>query len=159
MSTFFYLTNFGLFVRWFLVLFMSCFFIFVFSVIAFFLFHVCFLLFFFFSSRRRQTRCALVTGVQTCALPIFRRWLYPSYDASGVGGLASTGHFLPRLLARRRRLLRPHRQQLSVLPHLEQPRRLDQVAELAVAVVARVERALVADVAADRKSTRLNSSH
>src|SRR3546814_6582167 len=38
------------------------------------LFCVCFcLLFFFFcSSRRRHTRCALVTGVQTCALPIFR---------------------------------------------------------------------------------------
>src|SRR3546814_17376296 len=30
-------------------------------------------LFFFFSSRRRHTRCALVTGVQTCALPIFRK--------------------------------------------------------------------------------------
>src|SRR3546814_17436495 len=28
------------------------------------------LTFFFFSSRRRHTRCALVTGVQTCALPI-----------------------------------------------------------------------------------------
>src|SRR3546814_4469158 len=28
-------------------------------------------LFFFFSSRRRHTRCALVTGVQTCALPIY----------------------------------------------------------------------------------------
>src|SRR3546814_5194281 len=28
---------------------------------------------FFFSSRRRHTRCALVTGVQTCALPICRR--------------------------------------------------------------------------------------
>src|SRR3546814_700472 len=26
---------------------------------------------FFFSSRRRHTRCAIVTGVQTCALPIF----------------------------------------------------------------------------------------
>src|SRR3546814_4335379 len=26
---------------------------------------------FFFSSRRRHTRCALVTGVQMCALPIF----------------------------------------------------------------------------------------
>src|SRR3546814_15007148 len=26
---------------------------------------------FFFSSRRRHTSCALVTGVQTCALPIF----------------------------------------------------------------------------------------
>src|SRR3546814_4068016 len=28
---------------------------------------------FFLSSRRRHTRCALVTGVQTCALPIY--WL------------------------------------------------------------------------------------
>src|SRR3546814_9437100 len=28
---------------------------------------------FFFSSRRRHTRCALVTGVQTCALPICNR--------------------------------------------------------------------------------------
>src|SRR3546814_9127819 len=28
---------------------------------------------FFFSSRRRHTRCALVTGVQTCALPISRQ--------------------------------------------------------------------------------------
>src|SRR3546814_5111658 len=26
--------------------------------------------YFFFSSRRQHTRCALVTGVQTCALPI-----------------------------------------------------------------------------------------
>src|SRR3546814_2335568 len=32
-------------------------------------------LFFFFSSRRRHTRCALVTGVQTCALPISRNIL------------------------------------------------------------------------------------
>src|SRR3546814_5102574 len=28
-------------------------------------------MFFFVSSRRRHTRCALVTGVQTCALPIY----------------------------------------------------------------------------------------
>src|SRR3546814_20724272 len=28
---------------------------------------------FCFSSRRRHTRCALVTGVHTCALPIFDR--------------------------------------------------------------------------------------
>src|SRR3546814_10824187 len=33
---------------------------------------------FFFSSRRRHTRCALVTGVQTCALPI---WLQLSDGA------------------------------------------------------------------------------
>src|SRR3546814_14607442 len=36
---------------------------------------------FFVSSRRRHTRCALVTGVQTCALPIFRTrpWKTPSF--------------------------------------------------------------------------------
>src|SRR3546814_9178680 len=28
---------------------------------------------FFFASRRRHTRCALVTGVQTCALPILNQ--------------------------------------------------------------------------------------
>src|SRR3546814_4644087 len=31
---------------------------------------------FFFSSRRRHTRCALVTGVQTCALPILLSYLF-----------------------------------------------------------------------------------
>src|SRR3546814_11711532 len=31
------------------------------------------LVFVIFASRRRHTRCALVTGVQTCALPIFGR--------------------------------------------------------------------------------------
>src|SRR3546814_6405204 len=34
------------------------------------LWSIVFWLCFFFSSRRRHTRCALVTGVQTCALPI-----------------------------------------------------------------------------------------
>src|SRR3546814_10029405 len=33
---------------------------------------LCYFFMFFFSSRRRHTRCALVTGVQTCALPIWR---------------------------------------------------------------------------------------
>src|SRR3546814_8397718 len=46
-----------------------------FSLWALQVIHVCYfcvkwLDFFFFSSRRRHTRCALVTGVQTCALPI-----------------------------------------------------------------------------------------
>src|SRR3546814_5822089 len=35
---------------------------------------VCIYMLFCFSSRRRHTRCALVTGVQTCALPIFPRF-------------------------------------------------------------------------------------
>src|SRR3546814_6625400 len=37
---------------------------------------LCVLCVFFFSSRRRHTRCALVTGVQTCALPICRTDLH-----------------------------------------------------------------------------------
>src|SRR3546814_1691799 len=36
-----------------------------------------------FSSRRRHTRCALVTGVQTCALPI--------YDGGNFNFLRVTG--------------------------------------------------------------------
>src|SRR3546814_4166269 len=48
-------------------------FLFVFIVIVLFCVFVFeFLFFFFFSSRRRHTRCALVTGVQTCALPIWK---------------------------------------------------------------------------------------
>src|SRR3546814_1964312 len=34
---------------------------------------ICVVIVFFFSSRRRHTSCALVTGVQTCALPISPR--------------------------------------------------------------------------------------
>src|SRR3546814_9365196 len=46
------------------------------------------LLWCFFSSRRRHTRCALVTGVQTCALPI-ARWGYhkPIMIAGGLGSI------------------------------------------------------------------------
>src|SRR3546814_3499093 len=40
------------------------------STMVSFLVWLCLILF-FFSSRRRHTRCALVTGVQTCALPIW----------------------------------------------------------------------------------------
>src|SRR3546814_8387507 len=47
---------------------------------------------FFVSSRRRHTRCALVTGVQTCALPIWHEastpfhrpaWLYAVAQGTG----------------------------------------------------------------------------
>src|SRR3546814_1052093 len=49
-----------------------------FYVIFFTLCRICF----FFSSRRRHTRCALVTGVQTCALPIsfYRDWLEDLFE-------------------------------------------------------------------------------
>src|SRR3546814_19934510 len=41
--------------------------------------------FFFFSSRRRHTICALVTGVQTCALPISDGYGAGLYPAAAVG--------------------------------------------------------------------------
>src|SRR3546814_12473431 len=50
-------------------------FLFVDYIVLFDVFFVCIFIFvvffFFFSSRGRHTRCALVTGVQTCALPIY----------------------------------------------------------------------------------------
>src|SRR3546814_18223649 len=58
----------------------------------------------FFSSRRRHTRCALVTGVQTCALPI-------SDPSSSAAQLRRDFRHVPALFARhlqfqRRRLAR-----------------------------------------------------
>src|SRR3546814_15117877 len=67
----------------------------------------------FFSSRRRHTRCALVTGVQTCALPISlqakirdvraRIAFYastpayrPAFDIWGLGDLAQRLSLLSR---------------------------------------------------------------
>src|SRR3546814_6665766 len=52
---------------------------------------------FFFSSRRRHTRCALVTGVQTCALPISVPDAYsakgqpPRTMRYGLGAVKGTG--------------------------------------------------------------------
>src|SRR3546814_9020283 len=40
---------------------------------------------FFLSSRRRHTRCALVTGVQTCALPIASKEVGTLIQAMGTG--------------------------------------------------------------------------
>src|SRR3546814_6672816 len=104
-------------------------------------------MYFFFASRRRHTSCALVTGVQTCALPISHHH----------GQLALVDH-------------------LAGLPGAGD----DAIPALAWAAVLRVDVALeqahvlglqlgglhvVAGVPlqridlADRKSTRLNSSH
>src|SRR3546814_11579488 len=45
----------------------------------------------FFSSRRRHTRCALVTGVQTCALPICARTPSSAIAGHGLFGLSGRG--------------------------------------------------------------------
>src|SRR3546814_9490176 len=58
----------------------------------------------FFSSRRRHTRCALVTGVQTCALPI---WTIAHVHAGALGWngmitFAAVYYLVPRLWGRER---------------------------------------------------------
>src|SRR3546814_7938122 len=50
--------------------------------------------FFFYSSRRRHTRCALVTGVQTCALPICK----PRHLSQHVGGFVISEQPLHQLV-------------------------------------------------------------
>src|SRR3546814_5604454 len=47
----------------------------------------------FFSSRRRHTRCALVTGVQTCALPIYAVAV-TVYDRTGTLAVTDEGQVL-----------------------------------------------------------------
>src|SRR3546814_3013599 len=54
---------------------------------------------FFFSSRRRHTRCALVTGVQTCALPIYVSVAMLDHVSLGVRDLAAGGAFYDAALA------------------------------------------------------------
>src|SRR3546814_17320802 len=48
---------------------------------------------FFFSSRRRHTRCALVTGVQTCALPIFGGVTYTPIDVADYDEVGYAGWY------------------------------------------------------------------
>src|SRR3546814_8051802 len=59
--------------------------------------------FFFFSSRRRHTSCALVTGVQTCALPILLAVIASMYAVyhgpEGLTAIADRVHRLTRVLA------------------------------------------------------------
>src|SRR3546814_4396735 len=75
------------------------------------LWSLCMLYVFFFSSRRRHTRCALVTGVQTCALPIYEDYTDASSD---VGQLAASmaenkGASLIAMMATRPRAAEPGR--------------------------------------------------
>src|SRR3546814_17217513 len=66
---------------------------------------------FFFSSRRRHTRCALVTGVQTCALPILlRQWCYGNATREATPSYAgNTGRAAGQSPARKN----PHRYPLT----------------------------------------------
>src|SRR3546814_1682087 len=96
---------------------------------------------FFFSSRRRHTRCALVTGVQTCALPFYALLLDDPELGSGLAELIRVGHYAAEYA------LKLQRDRLAaVFASMDDPYFQSRREEIRI-------------VHADRKSTRLNSSH
>src|SRR3546814_6914192 len=62
---------------------------------------------FFFSSRRRHTRCALVTGVQTCALPICSEERLRRVPEGCDRQVHQNGKFITRAKHAQRKLLTP----------------------------------------------------
>src|SRR3546814_4715031 len=121
-------------------------------------------LFFFFSSRRRHTRCALVTGVQTCALPI----------SLGLGAsLQETVAANPETIKAAEFSAASAKQESGTLRWLLGINALLFVVEMTAGLIAQstglIRESLdnfadaavygLALYAVDRKSTRLNSSH
>src|SRR3546814_14866491 len=88
---------------------------------------------FFFSSRRRHTRCALVTGVQTCALPISSIYLGVSPDElDRVAPLYNL--FFQQLIDLNTRQLPDDGEKLSVLLILDEFARLGRAQVIANAL-------------------------
>src|SRR3546814_9696002 len=101
---------------------------------------------FFFSSRRRHTRCALVTGVQTCALPIYAT--QPVSRGALTTSVSATGKLAPVNQV-------TVGSQLSGLVTQVMVDVNDRVAK--GQALALIDPEQIDDQ--DRKSTRLNSSH
>src|SRR3546814_3348812 len=128
-----------------------------------------FVRFFFFSSRRRHTSCALVTGVQTCALPIsprqnmtflvteygkpftangFGNWMRDRCDEAGLPQCSS--HGLRKAMAKRLAEAGCSVNEImSITGHATEGEVIRYTKE--------AQKKVLADQ--DRKSTRLNSSH
>src|SRR3546814_6646300 len=131
-------------------------------------------MFFLCSSRRRHTRCALVTGVQTCALPILRKigfgtagWKLTGLSCSvrsvnaeltraggTVNWVAATlndGDFRPSIVPKSDSVISAS---WSMAPMQTHPK------DIETAKLIDVRRYLLSGFEeTDRKSTRLNSSH
>src|SRR3546814_1243839 len=117
--------------------------------------YVKYIVFFFFSSRRRHTRCALVTGVQTCALPISRFAPANRRRLSGAGlrtFLAIAD--LWSLTEEQRRLILGYPARSTYRGWVKKAREHRDIT-LSVDALMRIS----AILGIDRKSTRLNSSH
>src|SRR3546814_1370777 len=105
----------------------------------------------FFSSRRRHTSCALVTGVQTCALPIICGGGDSAMSAQPIGDL------IRPILERCERLQVIH----TWLHGISCPScRKTYIMNLrASECLTGEETEMFIEAYKDRKSTRLNSSH
>src|SRR3546814_4202461 len=128
---------------------------------------------FFFSSRRRHTRCALVTGVQTCALPISTNadaaddpaiWAAPPGQSVNLSGMRVRGFITGTDKKAGLYVFGLDGRKLQFLPD-----GLLNNVDLRIATVGGREQAIlgasdrgrmgIALYILDRKSTRLNSSH
>src|SRR3546814_4251458 len=123
---------------------------------------------FFFSSRRRHTRCALVTGVQTCALPISK-----SLSLRSVAFQTLLFLCFPALCVVLWHVISQRAGPFWVSsPSLVGTRLWEWIAsgdifsqlgttavEVVVGYVTGAALAVTCGLALDRKSTRLNSSH
>src|SRR3546814_10834421 len=117
-----------------------------------FLFDMCF---FVCSSRRRHTRCALVTGVQTCALPIFLTGAAPTQPRRIVSLNTCADQYVLALA--------DPAQIAALSPYGHDPELSAAVGKArAFRTLKRPEEEVLAlrtDLLIDRKSPRLTSSH
>src|SRR3546814_3764864 len=133
---------------------------------------------FFFSSRRRHTRCALVTGVQTCALPISPLWDRAGFALGAVTAAIGPEAAMACTAAIETEIDRHYDQQLQELGD-EDPELTDAIRDFQAEEVEHRNTALASGAEsapaypllfglirlgcrtaiADRKSTRLKSSH
>src|SRR3546814_4418157 len=121
--------------------------------------------YFFFSSRRRHTRCALVTGVQTCALPILASSSTPAVIFFHGGGFVMGDLDSHDIVCRQ--ICKESACTVIAIDYRRAPEhRFPAAVDDAIHAAAwlreqAAEFGIDADriALADRKSTRLNSSH
>src|SRR3546814_1894388 len=123
---------------------------------------------FLFSSRRRHTRCALVTGGQTCALPILSVQVGAHCLEKGQGGSGMLLGGVPGVAAARVVIIgggvsgtNAARMAMGMEAHVTViDRSLERLYELDLQFGAKLNTIYsTVDAIEDRKSTRLNSSH
>src|SRR3546814_4282841 len=110
---------------------------------------------FFFSSRRRHTRCALVTGVQTCALPICVEYLSRELDKRTDGNFTLRLHYGEAVSPAKENLdsVKIGAVEMATLCVSYHPGKTPAMTGLDLPFLP------LSTFDIDRKSTRLNSSH